>query len=293
MLNNFEPWRLRIFTISSTLHPCFIQHQHQELQEEAQHLTVCADEENTAGASKGDDDPLVVVLLDAAERWVSRLKSNVDDRENEIDEANKVSLASRGNSDNSGESRGRHRRNIGRLGRTVHDRMSNRSSSETPKTKMEQTIRRGVTHEWGGFAEWPVNSGPLAKLTASPFLRRELFYNLVEAFRGYQTKSRPANDATVANKPDRDPRRCLDDTLVKTLGTDGTPVRGTGESLVHDSRKNRTNVAVRTHARGKCGGASMSDLSSVSVCTLGELSSMERRNSSTQTVAKVDVKLVV
>lgn len=214
----------------------------------------------------------------------------MEDREGEIEEENKASLVSRTGRDNCGKSRGCQRRNAGRSGKTVHERMSNRSSPETAKTNMEQTIRRGVTHERGGFTAWSVDSGSLAKLTASPFLRRELFYNLVEAFRDYQTKSRPANEAPVENS---DPKSCPDGTLVKTLVTDGTPVRGIGESLTHDSRDTQNDVVFRTHARGECGGASMSDLSSVSVCTLGELGSMERRNASTQTVPKVDLTSLV
>lgn len=291
MLNKFEHGRLGIFTVSSTLSPCFIQHLHQELQGEAQHLTVCTDKENAArDASKGDDDPLVVVLLDATQKWVSLSKSNVEDREGEIEEENKASLVSRMDSDNSGKGLGRQRRNVGGSGRIVHDRVSNRNSPETPKAEMEQTIRRGLTHERVGSTAWPVDSGPLAKLIASPLLCRELFYNLVEAFRDYQTKSRPANEATVENS---DTKNCPDGTLVKTSVTDGTSVRGIGESLTHVSRDTQNDAAFHTHVREECSRASMSDLSSVSVCTLGELGSLERRNASTQTVLKVDVNSVV
>ena len=280
-------------------HARFFQRLHNQLQEEARNLTVCAEEKHPTGTTqKEDNDPLVVALIRVAENWVLRFKStnSIKDREdlNGAYTVNGVSsdvLRGRNSarSNDCGKGPRRHCAKASWRVKKADGGGKDRVVHLTPRTAIVQkTIQQPRD-----FATCSMGSGALATATKTPFLRRHFFYDLVEAFRDFQTKSLPPNgcsasDSGAENYVDGESRCYADDPLVEASVADGGEAHVVDESLAHDAQGEGDSVSGCV-GTGSC-GSSLSDLSSVSVRTLCEFGTVGQRNAWTQTVAKVGVQ---
>lgn len=135
--------------------------------------------------------------------------------------------------------------------------------------------------------------GPLAKATATALHRRELFYDLVDAFRGYQARVQDAAGgvgmADEAQRVDGEVTKGADDAREAGYVADSA-CGGCGQlPSITEPGGRLCGTSGGGIGDGGAGGiaASGSDLSSMSIRTLCDFGAPEHRSASTQTVAKV------
>eukprot|EP00752_Nemacystus_decipiens_P004512 g4120.t1 len=290
-----------------------LQRLHAELQQEAKTLAARIEESRAAdaavktarsGAGGDDGDPVVSCLLNAAEAWVVRSRAaahgeqKAPGRGGGSGSSSSASLllalpaSAAGQLDTGGGKRGS--LPSGRSGRKARG-SSSRSSSDSTRGKAAgervgtASGRRGTTApeeqdhpsdpqqaatSVGGEGS---GGGTLAAATTTLPRRRELFYHLVDAFRDYQTRGGTQQSST-------------------TVSGGGAGVDEEGLANCEKQAEGNGGGGGLPPIGGSCGGgggsgddfagASASDNFSVSVRTLCDFGPLERRNASTQTIAK-------
>lgn len=260
----------------------FIQRMHAELQEEAMDLTARVEEMGAVNArhQKATTDPLTDYLLESATAWMSRLKLKPAAEKGEADTGSFVPTDPVGSewkstSNNRSKRFMSHRvvkagtlekagRYFGGL-RTIH------GLAYESQLELGQQELSAVTHLGS-------EAGALAEATGTPLCRRQLFYHLVDAFREYQARARQADSEMAGGK--------------KSVHGAGSAAEGEGDENELPPEFDAPAEKMSSTGRGGIdegfyGGASASDISSVSVRTLRDFGAPELRSVSTQTVAKV------
>ena len=274
---------------------------HADLREEATSLTARAEEAKATKARlAATEDPLVNCLLKAAETWAARPRQPEETENTSIlalpgsgsASGSKGSDAvwnpadrrspqqrksrNRGRSTTVRSRRGR-RRAVNKFGEPCANHAGGVGAVVQPLGQEDPRGHGATVADGGG------SGGPLAAAATTPFRRRELFADLVDAFRQYQADRRRAklvasesgsqSVAGASSDQEKESSPGLRPKAGDEAGGDDLPpigVLGGGGS-------------------GFVGAVSVSDRSCASARTLCDFGPTECRSASTQTVAKVCV----